>query len=235
MSGVANYGNPAIIDGMIESIEKLSADQNEIGWEKSEKTIRTRILSAFGVHPFILGEEMAGSYAQAFIVQDRFCQRVNIYLDMLSTIMSEFVQRIEESEKKEKKRTDSNKTWVWWEPSVAKDPSMEKSLWEGARGRDDVTQNEFRAYMNLPADEDKNEAVLNKSSVQAVAGIAAQATEGKLTPEQATAILEGMGLPKDVAAKIAGEGPPEQPEEDAGDFGYEEEDKEENQEEQIDQ
>ena len=239
MSGVANYGNPAIIDGMIESIEKLSADQNEIGWEKSEKTIRTRILSAFGVHPFILGEEMVGSYAQAFIVQDLFCQRVNVYLDMLSTIMTEFVQRIEVDDRSEKKKSiPSKKLLVWWEEATAKDPSMEKSLWEGARGRDDVTQNEFRSYMNLPPDEDKNEAVLNKGSVQAVAGIAAQTTEGKLTPDQATAILSAMGLPEDVAKKIAGEGAPEPEEEDFGygDYGEEEEtDEEENQGESADQ
>ncbi|MDQ6959976.1 MAG: phage portal protein, partial [Mariprofundaceae bacterium] len=55
MSTVANYGNPAIVDGLIESITRLSATQNEMGWEKSERVIKERILSAFAVHEYILG------------------------------------------------------------------------------------------------------------------------------------------------------------------------------------
>lgn len=203
MSGVANYGNPAIIDGMIEKIERLSATQNEIGWEKSEKTVRTRILSAFGVHPFILGEEMAGSYAQAYIVQDLFCRRVNVFLSMLSTLMTNFVPNLIE-------KGDKEKIVIWYEEAAAKDPSMEKSLWEGARGREDVSQNEFRAFMNLPPDEDKNEAQIDKASIQAITGIAAQVKAGGLEVEQGVAILEGLGLSKELATAIAGEGPAEE-------------------------
>jgi hypothetical protein len=200
MSGVANYGNPAIIDGMIEKIERLSATQNEIGWEKSEKTVRTRILSAFGVHPFILGEEMAGSYAQAYIVQELFNKRVNVFLSMLSTLMTNFVPKLIEGGEKEK-------LVIWYEQAKATDPSMEKSLWEGARGREDVSQNEFRAFMNLPPDEDKNEAQIDKASIQAITGIAAQVKAGGLEVEQGIAILEGLGLSKELATAIAGEGP----------------------------
>lgn len=207
-AGISNYGNPAIIDGLIESIERLSPAQNEIGWEKSEKSVRTRILSAFGVHPFILGEEMAGSYAQAYVVQDRFCSRVNVFLDLLSTVMSDFAPSLLEKNKE--------KLLVWWEEAKAVDPSMVKSLWEGARGRDDVSQNEFRAFMDLPPDEDRNEAVINKSSVQAIGGLAAQVKGGQLAPEQCVAILEGLGLPTEMAEKIAGEAPP--PKEEGGGF-----------------
>lgn len=201
-AGVANYGNPAIIDGMIESIERLSATQNEIGWEKSEKSVRTRILSAFGVHPFILGEEMAGSYAQAYVVQDRFCRRVNVFLSLLGTIMTDFAPPL-------LGKNNDDKMLVWWEEAKATDPSMEKSLWEGARGRDDITQNEFRAFMNLPPDEDDNEAHIDKTSVQAISGLAAQVKAGGIAPEQAVAILTALGLPEDIAEGIAGEGPDE--------------------------
>lgn len=218
MGGVANYGNPAIVDGLIESIERLQASQNEIGWEKSEKTVRTRILSAFSVHPFILGEEMAGSYAQAYVVGERFCEKVNIFLSLLSELMTnfapDFIPDIKPKAGKPaiKKEAEPEKLLIWWEEAIVKDPSMEKSTWEGARGRDDVTQNEFRAWMGLPPDEDKNEAVINKTSIQVIAGIAAQVTGGTLQPEQAMAILVGMGLPNDIAKKIAGTGPESPPE-----------------------
>lgn len=210
MGGVANYGNPAIIDGMIEKIERLSAAQNEIGWEKSEKTIRSRILSAFCVHPFILGEEVPGSYAQAFIVRDIFGKRVNVYLDLLSTVMTNFSPNMKvNSDNKAFKGTSKEKTLIWWEETSAKDPSMEKSIWEGARTRDDVTQNEFRAWMDLPPDDDKNQATINKSLAGSVKEIAVATKKGELEVEQAIGMLEGMGLPTDVAKRIAGKGPSE--------------------------
>jgi phage portal protein BeeE len=203
-SGIANYGNPAIVDGLIEKIERLSATQNEMGWEKSEKAVRSRILSAFGVHPFILGEEMAGSYAQAYIVQDRFFKKVNTFLDLLSVVMSGFIGEGELI-------TESEDLMVWWEACKATDPSMEKATWESARKNEDVSQNEFRAWMGLPPDDDDEEAIINASVVPHVAKIAADATAGTITPEQALALLTGLGLPEDVAKEIAGEGPPEPP------------------------
>jgi len=198
--GIANYGNPAIVDSLIERIDRLSMTQNELGWDKSETKVRSRILSIFGVHPFILGEEMAGSYAQAFVVQDRFCGKVNVFLDLLSTIMTDFAPRFTD---------DEDDLLVWWREATANDPSMEKGVYEGARGRNDITQNEFRAWMGLPPDEDRNESQIDKSSVGAVAGVAAQVTKGELTPEQATAILTALGLADDIAKKIAGTGPKE--------------------------
>lgn len=211
-AGEANYGNPAIVDGMIESIERLSASQNEIGWEKSEKSVRTRILSAFGVHPFILGEEMAGSYAQAFIVQDRFCQRVNLFLDMLSTIMTDFAPALTEksSDGKAPKPPAKGKLVVWWEEAKAVDQQRDQAEWDAARGRDDVSQDEIRARMGLPPDEDRNQAVINKTSIAPIAAVAAQVKKGELTPEQGSMLLIGAGLPDDLAKKIAGPGPTEE-------------------------
>lgn len=196
-SGPQNYGRPAIIDGLIERIDKLSMTQTEMGWEKSEKSIRTRILSAFGVHPFILGEEIVGSYAQAYVVRDVFCQRVNVYLNLLSTIMTEFASKM----------SGDDKLLVWWDECKAKDPQLEERTWSNARSRDDVSQNEFRAFMGLPPDADRNESNINRNSLPAVTVIASQATAGNISTEQAEAILVGMGLPDGDAKAIAGEGP----------------------------
>ena len=201
MGGVANYGNPAILDGLIDGIERLSATQNEMGWEKSERAVRTRILSSFGVHPYILGEEMAGSYAQAYNVQDLFCRRVNIFLSLITGMMTGLCRNL----------TGERDLEVWWQEAAAKDPSMERGLWEGARGRGDVSQNEFRAWMGLPPDVDGEQAQIDKSALTGISKIAADATAGAITPEQATAILQGMGLEPKLAKKIAGTGPKEPP------------------------
>lgn len=194
--GVANYGNPAIVDGLIEKIDRLSATQNEMGWEKSEKAIRTRILSAFSVHPYILGEEMAGSYAQAYNVEKRFYKRINTFLSMLSILMTDFVQRwMDES------------YFVEWKSAVAENPDIIQKQWDAARKNDDVSQNEYRAFMGLPPDEDGNESVLGQVNVQAVTTIAEKVSSGALTPEQGKMILISMGLPDENAVGIAGTGP----------------------------
>lgn len=196
--GIANYGNPAIIDGMIEKIERLSASQVEMGWEKSEQTVRTRILSAFGVHPFILGEQMPGSYAQAYIVQDRFFKRVNTMLSMLGNLHTDHAREY-----------DDPGLLVWWEPCKALDPGMERSLWETARKNGDITQNEFRHFMGLPPDDDGQDETIDKSISKDVIAVAQAVRGGQLAPEQATAILTGMGIPEKQAVEIAGEPAPQ--------------------------
>lgn len=201
MSGVGNYGDAAIIDGMIEKIERLSATQTEMGWEKSEKVVRARILSAFSVHPFILGEEVAGSYAQSYNVQERFYRRVNTYLSMMSTVVTDIVQ----------KALNDTSIFVWWEEMKPFDPSMDQSMWNAARQRDDVSQNEFRAKMGLPPDEDKNESLIGKQLAQQVITVAEKVASGAISPDQGRTILEGLGLPSDQAKKIAGKAPEKPP------------------------
>lgn len=204
-SGIANYGNPAIIDGMIEKIERMSATQNEIGWEKSEKTVRSRILSAFGVHPFILGDEMVGSYAQAYIVESRFHRKVNTNIGMFNGVMTKIVNSVGAAVSS-KSGSAIGEVKVWLEDCKTVDPSMDRSMWEAARNRDDISQNEFRHYMGLPPDEDTKESVISKQSIQPISAIAAQVVAGSINYDQALAILEGIGLPTEVASKIAGSG-----------------------------
>lgn len=195
--GVANYGNPAIIDGLIEKIEKLSMSQNEMGWEKSEAVNRTRILSAFGVHPFLLGETIPGSYAQAYIIKDRFYEHVNCYLDMLSGMVTRLVNNI----------NDEGDLVVFWDKLEAVDPGMENQKYQAARKNGDITQDELRAYMGLPPDEDTNQQVISKEMLTPLTGIIDKVGSGAIKVEQAVTILEGLGLPTDLAKKIIGKGP----------------------------
>src|SRR5690606_28005650 len=89
------------------------------------------------------------------------------------------------------------------------DPAQEALQWNQGRSRDDITQNEWRAWMDLPPDEDKNQNIIGKAAKEVMA-VAAQVKGGQLTPEQGQAILIGMGLPDDAAKKIAGDGPSEE-------------------------
>lgn len=196
MGGIANYGSPAIVDGMIESITRFSATENEMGWSRSEDKVRTRILSAFGVHPYILGEPVSvGGYAQAAKIEERFCKRVNTFLEMISLLVTKVVQSVEGQEDLQ----------VWWEEAKPHDPSLR---WQGiqfARTNGDISQNELRAELGYPPDEDNNQANLSGSGAAQVVQLLAQVGAGAITNDQAKATLIAMGLSDDQATAIAGQ------------------------------
>ncbi len=195
MAGVANYGSPAIIDGLIENITRFSSTEPEMGWSNSEDKVRTRILSAFGVHPYILGEPVnVGGYAQAAKIEERFCKRINTYLDMLSGLLTGIANQEEGSED----------LLIWWEETKPHDPGLR---WQGvqyARTNGDITQNELRAELGYPPDEDNNEAVISGSMTAQVVQLLAQVGAGAITSDQARAFLIAMGLSDDQAMVIAG-------------------------------
>lgn len=195
--GWHHYGNPVILDGLVEKVDRWSATQTEMGWEKSEEKIRMRLLSAFGVHPHILGEHVSiGGHAQAAIIKELFFDRVNIFLDMLSNVLTNFLGTYYQDEN----------LLVWWEPLVAIDRSLrQKALSEG-RKNGDISQNEWRAEYNFPPDEDNNQAVTHPGIASAVNGVLSMLGQGQLRPEQAQATLESYGIPSDQAEAMAGVG-----------------------------
>ena len=202
-TGVHHYGKPAIIDGMIEKIDRLSATQNEMGWQRSEDKIRSRILSAFGVPPYVMGESVPGSYAQAFVTQEIFYDKVNTYLDMLGSILTNFLPGLFEDEG----------LLVSWEEKQAKDPSLQQSLLLAMRGSGDISQNELRAEAGFPPDEDLNQATIQPTMAAGITQVLTLLGGGQIQTPQAQAMLEGMGIPTDMAKRIAGVGlkPPEPP------------------------
>jgi hypothetical protein len=215
MGGIANYGKVGIVDGLIESITKFQNTQPEIGWEKSESTLKTRILSAFGVHPYILGEPVGvGGYAQTYNIEVRFFEQVNIFLSILSTLMTEDQNRDTQEEEKAGKPELPKakvKTLVWWEECVAKDPSLEASNLKAARQNNDITQNELRAkLLGLPPDEDGNEEEISAAAVPQVVAVMTALAQGGMSEDQAEALFIGMGYSDELAKKLAT--PPEQPE-----------------------
>jgi len=198
-SGVANYGVPAIVDGMIESIERLSATQNEMGWEKSEMNIRTRILSAFGVHPYILGEPVGvGGYAQVANIEKRFCKRVNTFLDMLSCLMTNFAVPMVGA---------SEKLFIWWEECAPTDPALRQKSVQAARKNGDVSRNEIRAELGYPPREEPetNPMLESPQGLTAAVGILTAMAQGAIQSETAVLLFTTFyGLPEDQAKLLVG-------------------------------
>ncbi len=178
---VTQYGTPAIIDGLIEKIDRWSATQNEMGWEKSEDKVRARILSVYGVNPSVLGEVIPGTYAQAYNATEQFCDGVNSGLEMLSTLMTTFAgPMVDEDER----------TLIWWEKCSPQDPKIRMDAIIKLRLNDDLTKNEVRAELGFAPDEAVEDTQGNKL-LQAVGGITgavaifASLGRGDMAPESA--------------------------------------------------
>ena len=192
MGGIANYGNPAIVDGMIEGITRFSPTEPEMGWTKSEEKVRTRLLSAFGVHPYILGEPVRqGGYGQVHKIEERFAKRVNTYLDLLSQMMTVIVAAHSGAE-----------MLVWWEACRPLNPEIEWRKMQFARTNGDITRNELRAEMGLPPDEDSIEESIRGTMGGQITQLLKDIGQGFTTPNQASAMLVQMGIPEEAANQI---------------------------------
>lgn len=199
MGGVANYGNPAIVDGLIESIERLSMNSSEMGWEQSEESVKKAIRSAYRVHPFITGEPMnVGGWSQATIIKQMFDEKVNSYLNLFSNVMTTLVKRA-----MTKAKETAEELLVYVEECKSEDPTIEASNMKAARAQGDVSQNEFRAYLGLPADKD-NEMILPKFLVAPIKELTIAKEGGQITLEQFKALLEALGVPAKFVKAIGG-------------------------------
>lgn len=179
MSGPQNSGAPAIVDGLIEKIDRLSATSTEMGWDKSEDKVKMRLLSAFCVHPYILGEAVpVGGEAQANVIQDRFFKRVNTILDMLSGVITAFAPSFS---------TDmDSSTYVWWEQCVVTNEILRFRNLIEARKLNDISKNEFRAELGFAPDEDdgiRGQLLDHSTSISAFVQIATAVTNGLLDYE----------------------------------------------------
>lgn len=200
LGGVQNYGNPAIVDGLIENIRPLSLTSREMGWDKSEDKVRTRILSSFGVHPYILGEAVSvGGYAQAAKIEERFCKRVNLFLGMLGRVVTQIGAKL-----------TGDPVVVWWDECEPHDPDL---FWRNiltSRKNGDVTRNEVRALLglsDLEADEEENRNKLLDSvgGMGQAAALVQMVGQGQVSPEAAARLLSlFLEIPVEEAALIVG-------------------------------
>jgi hypothetical protein len=168
---------------------------NEMGWEKSEQSVKTAILSCFAIHPFLLGEDLnVGGYAQVNSIVTRYYRRVNTQLDMLSGVMSNLVGGDEIDEE----------LLVWWEILESVDPMIRTAIIKFLRMNNDISQNEARAEAGFPPDVDRNESLLSMKMAGEVNKLLDKLGKRVISRDQAVAFLVAIGLPDEQAEAIAG-------------------------------
>lgn len=139
--GVQNYGEPMIVDGLIEGVEKLTLTPNEMDFVASAEHIKSRILQAFGISPIIIGQMEGANRAQAVVAEQNFVANVvNPLARLLSDALSGWIAP----------RYGKGLT-VWIEPATADDAEMTLKAYELGLRMGACTHNEYRkAVLNLP-------------------------------------------------------------------------------------
>ncbi|MBL8826577.1 MAG: phage portal protein [Planctomycetaceae bacterium] len=143
--GVAKYDEPIILDGLIESVNKISNTPAEMDFLASGKQTKSRIMQAFGVNPMVTGEIEGANRAQAVVAEENFCSNaINPLLEMMSQVMTAWVGSAYAS--------DREKLVVWIECCKPHDAEQSLKEWEVGLKLGAATPNEYRVtVLNLPA------------------------------------------------------------------------------------
>lgn len=151
--GVLNYGDPLILDALIESVEKLTHTPAEMDFMESGESIKKRIFQAFGVNPILTGQTDGANRAQAAVADGIFCNSViNPLADLIGQVVSAWLVRTS-------KKADEN-TIFWIEPARPNDDELKLKEYMAGLTAKVVTPNEYRMnVLNLEAqtEDDKKE------------------------------------------------------------------------------
>jgi hypothetical protein len=180
-----NRGDPAIIDGLIESVHKLQSTPQEMDFLQSGEIVKKRIFQAYSLNPIIAGEITDANRAQAIQAEKHFANdTINPIGDSFSESLTDFLGPMYES---------PARLLVWIEPARPKDPELELQRWETALKNNVVTRNEYRTnVLGLPPLEEvveRNALLSGTGGMQETAKILAMVGEGKVGREQAIVML----------------------------------------------
>lgn len=196
-SSVAN-GDPAILDGLTESIHKLSNTPAEMDWMQSSEAVKKRIFQAFKVNPYVCGEITNGNRAQAAVADQSFCdQAVNPLIEAITSKVLEWLTTLFD---------ESDTLVLWLEKATPKDEELALRKWQMGLAGNAVTKNEFRGeVMGLPPmpDEaaDKPALLGTVGGMTGTVAVLQAVGQGYIAPDSAAAMLKLFFSLDDAAAQ----------------------------------
>lgn len=213
----AGNGFPAIVDGLVESITKLSNMPAEMDWLNSGEQVKKRIFQAYGVNPIVTGEVVPGSYAQAYEAERNFCSNaVNPIADSISVCLTDLVNRKAAGAADTTARDGGSQLVLWVEPAVPVDENTWLRKWDIGLKNGAADPEEYRAQvLCLPPREEKppsSPLLATVGGIQGALSIVTAVGLGQVDQEAAVNMLMVFfGLEQEVAEGMVGD-PPEPPE-----------------------
>ena len=135
--GAANYGEPLILDAMIEGVERLTDKPAEMDFLDSGKAVKSRIMQAYGVNPLVVGEIEGANRAQAVVAEEVFVSgAVNPLLEMIGQAMSRWVCP--------RFARPTERLVCWIDPAKAHDAELSLKQWEAGLRSGAVGKGEYR-------------------------------------------------------------------------------------------
>ena len=141
-SGAMHYGDPLIIDGMIEAAEPYMRTPAELGFLDSSQLTRDRIMHGLGVNPIVTGQVENANRASAVAANETFYQ--NVVNPILTLQSNALTQRLSTRDS-----AAGRKLHVWIEKAVARDEDLQLSKMQAASTAGAITKNEWRESLGL--------------------------------------------------------------------------------------
>ena len=199
MRQTTNYGDPAILDGMIESIINLDPKPKEMDWTASGDIVRQRIFATYGVNKFVVGMPEGMNKAQAYVAESSFCRNtVNPIANSFSETATEWLGPMYDK---------PARLVVWVEPCQSVDEDRKQKAMFDARKNNDITKNELRADLGLPPVEEEERSPLldSQAGITGAVSVLTATGQGFLGRDQAATIFQTFyGLPREAAELLAG-------------------------------
>lgn len=144
-AGVANHGEPLVLDALIEDVKRLSNTPDEMDWQRSAVQVKDRILQAFGTSPYILGGSEPGSRAASSAAEEHFvASTVNPLIRLMTESMSEWMAPM-----------FGDGLRIWIEPCEAHDADMALRWAETLAKHGVITVHELRRLAPFGLQEDR--------------------------------------------------------------------------------
>jgi len=141
-AGAVKAHEPLILDGLIESVQKLSMGPAEMDWKDSGALVKARLTQCFGVSPLLLGETQDGNRAAALAAELHMAGTLNPKLRLIGDTITEWLAP--------RFAGGQQGLRVWFDPYVPDDAEMRLKYRSLMAQYGAVTKDELRAWGGEP-------------------------------------------------------------------------------------
>ena len=143
-SGTTHYGDPIILDGMIEDVYPYTASPQEMDFLSSSSLTKERVMQGIGTNPIVVGQVEGANRASSYVAHEGFYTvAVNPLIALISEVLTEKIGKL-------MLQSETEKLYIWIEEAKAFDADLQikqMALLNTARA---ATINEMREMMGLP-------------------------------------------------------------------------------------
>jgi len=144
--GVERHGDPAIIDGIIESITPWTTTPADMDYQSGDEQNRRRIFQGIGTNPICVGEIQGANRAQAFVADDVLCDNVlNPTGAMIGEVLTKLLRMRPEFQ------IPGVKLYVWLDECRPHDADLKLAQLQFLASHDWLAGNEARESYDMPS------------------------------------------------------------------------------------